>query len=55
MSSLATKDLQSANPFMPRETFLTSVIRTFETFWNNFGINPKITNYLKESCGLDLL
>ena len=32
---------------------LESVVRTFDTFQNNFGINHKFTKYLKESCGFD--
>ena len=31
---------------------LTDVVWTYNTFENNFGIDHRITKYLKENCGL---
>ena len=31
------------------------VVWTFYTYENNFGINPKFTKYLKESCKLEMM
>ena len=35
------------------ETSNIYVVWTFYTYENNFGINPKLTKYLKESCKLE--
>ena len=35
-----------------QERFRTNVVCTYNTFDDNYGMNHKFTNYLKEGCGL---